>query len=579
MSKSLLIGKVYKACKVAIFPILLVVFALLKVNRGIGLLDTGYSLGNYMNFPKAGGSWPLLTFVSNAAGGIMIRLPFGNTMLGMNILTSLLVAAMGVFAYRFFMTKMPSWLAFVSEIVAIGLCWAPTTILYHYMSYLFLLVAAVFIFRALAGEHPAFLVIAGVVLGIGTFARFPGNGLFVLLIVPLWFYGTVKHKDLGLVIKESLLCVGGYVLGGFICIILMIMIYGSGAPKEMIEGVFSISGSASDYTLGSMILAVLDAYWHGFKWGIYMLLGMTMSVPFFALSKGKYMKIRKLLYCLGIAFLFFVLWRWGMYNFKYYQKESVLQWGAIFLIMSIGTDIWMLFSKQINFDWKLIGCISLVLILVLPLGTNNYIWPILNSMFFIAPVTLWMVYRFVRWGRDYFDITGKVPLFGIKAMAGAVVIAFVIQSFGVGLFYVFGDGEDGSKLNYTVENNAILKGMKTTERNGENLSGISTYVKKNPEIFEGRKAITYGNIPGLNYYLDLPCALDTIWPDLNSYSISEMEEAMTKLASLKERPVIILSRELYDLPDNSIKYEVINRYIDALNYEICYINDGFVVFN
>ena len=579
MNVTKLTQQLYKICKVFIFPAILVAFALLKVNKGINLADTGYSLGNYRFFENGTGAWPLLTFVSNVFGFILTKLPFGNTMLGMNIYTSLLVAAAGVFAYRFFMTKMPSWLAFIAELAALGLCWAPTGILYHYMTYILLLVAAVFLFRALAGEHDLFLVLAGIVLGISTFVRFPGNGLQILLIIPLWVYGALRHKDLGRVVKETLICVAGYFIGFVICLIAMIALYGLSAPLEMIQGATAISESASDYTFGSMLVSILDAYWHGFKWGIYMLLCMLPGIPFFLLWNGRFLKLRKVVYCLAIAFLFFVLGRWGMYNFKYYQKESVLQWGAIFLIMSIGINIWMLLSKQINYDWKLIGCISLVLILILPLGSNNYIWPVLNSMFFIAPVTFWMVYRFVRWGREYFDVTNKVPLFSLKAMAGAVVIAFLIQSLGVGVFYVFGDGEDGSKVLYEVSDNAVLKGMKTTEKNAENLSLLSAYVKENPNVFEGKELILYGNIPGISYYLDIPTALNTTWSDLDSNSISDMEEAMMAVVSNDERPVVILSREIYDLPDNSIKLNMINTFMDKFKYDIYYINDGFVVFN
>ena len=80
----------------------------------------------------------------------------------------------------------------------------------------------------------------------------------------------------------------------------------------------------------------------------------------------------------------------------------------------------MIATRMLDDEWKLIGCISLVIILVTPLGSNNYVWPILNNLFFIAPVTFWMIYRFVRWGRTCVDSTGRIPFFPAKAMAAAM---------------------------------------------------------------------------------------------------------------------------------------------------------------
>ncbi|MDE7247655.1 MAG: hypothetical protein K2N43_07185, partial [Lachnospiraceae bacterium] len=56
---------------------------------------------------------------------------------------------------------------------------------------------------------------------------------------------------------------------------------------------------------------------------------------------------------------------------------------------------------------------------------------------------------------------------------------------------------------------------------------------------------TYGELPGLHYLLDMPFALSTAWPDLESY---RMEEYRRDLAAIQERiaageepPVIMVS--------------------------------------
>ena len=183
---------VWEAVQNILFPLVLLLFPLIKANQGVDLTDTGYSLGNYRFFGQTGGVWILLTFLSNVAGFVMTKLPMGGTMLGMKFYSSLLVGLMGALGYRFFKTKMPGWLAFAGEMAAIGFCWCPPVILYNYLTYLLFLLGAVLLFRGLAGNRPGCLILAGASLGLNAFARFPGNVLEAGLIVAVWYYGSLK---------------------------------------------------------------------------------------------------------------------------------------------------------------------------------------------------------------------------------------------------------------------------------------------------------------------------------------------------------------------------------------------------
>ena len=212
-----------------------------------------------------------------------------------------------------------------------------------------------------------------------------------------------------------------------------------------------------------------------------------------------------------------------MYNFRYYQKESALQWGAVFLLVAIVVAVWMLFTKALDDEWRLIGCIALVIILITPLGSNNYIWPLLNNLFFIAPMVFWMVYRLARWGRAYLDVTEKVPLFPVKAMLSGIMIAFLIQAVGIGCHYVFLDGETGEERRFHVADNSVLAGMYTGEMNAETLEEISAFMTENKAEYADKKLILYGNIPGLAYYLDKPPAIYTTWADLDTSSLSQLQ--------------------------------------------------------
>lgn len=565
-----------------LFPLILLLFPLFKINQGVDLTDTPYSLGNYRFFVGAEGVWVMATFLSNAVGFFLTKLPFGGTMLGMKFYTSLLISVMALFSYRFFKTKMPSWIAFLGELAAIGFCWCPTGILYNYLTYLLFLMGGVFLFRGLAGNRWIWLFLAGVCLGLNVSVRVP-NILEASLIIVVWYYGARKKKSFETLMKETGLCIGGFLAAQAVMFLAMSDMYGFGAYGEMIRGLFGMSGSASDYTFREMILSILSAYGRGLQWMMYMILCILPGIPFFMIQKDKFPMLRKIIYCLCIGFLFFVLGRWGMYNFRYYQKEAGLQWGVIFLILSLAIQGWMLVTRMIDDEWMLIGFISLIMILITPLGSNNHVWPALNNLFFTAPVTFWMVYKFARWGRSYIDSGRRVPFFPVKAMVSAMVAAFLIQSIGLGLFYVFLDGETGEKRSSMVRNNQVLSGMYTSPDNADALSGLSAFMEEKAGEYKGKKLILYGNIPGLSYYLDRAPAIFTSWPDLDTNSFERLEESLDDVNEWmhgkgvgleQDRPLVILGTE----SSQDEKLELILRFMNENNYEQAFANGAVTVY-
>lgn len=594
-------GKNIQRAAEILFPFILLLFPLIKANQGIDLTDTPYSLGNYRFFAGSEGVWVMATFLSNIAGFLLTKLPFGGTLLGMKVYTSLLISAMALFSYRFFKTKMPFWIAFLGELAAIGFCWCPTGILYNYMTYFFFLLGAVFLFRGLAGCRPVWLFLAGISLGLNVSVRVP-NVLETALIVTLWYYGARKKKSFEAIAKETGLCVAGFLAAQAVMFLVMSALYGFGAYGEMISGLFGMSDSASDYTLSEMLLSILSAYGKGFKWMLYMILCILPGIPFFMIQKEKLPLLRKIVYCLCIVFLFFVLGRWGMYNFRYYQKESGLQWGVVFLILSLLINIWMLITKMIDDEWMLIGSMSLIIILITPLGSNNYVWPALNNLFFVAPVTFWMIYKFARWGREYIDSTGRVPFFPVKAMVSAMVLAFLVQSVGLGCFYVFLDGETGMKRDSRITDNRVLEGMYTTYLNAETLSELSGFMVENQTEYEDKKLLLYGNIPGLSYYLDRAPAVFTSWPDLDTNSFAQLQADLKELTGRlqeeeaeKDRPLVVITPALdayYQQDEKAMewwgtdmaaceedkKLLAVLAFMDENDYNQVFANEAYVVY-
>lgn len=82
-----------------LFPVILFLYPLLKITQGIELTDTCYGLVNYRFFPHAGQEWTVATYLANVLGALLMRLPFGDSLVGMRFYTGLFVSAgaFGVF--------------------------------------------------------------------------------------------------------------------------------------------------------------------------------------------------------------------------------------------------------------------------------------------------------------------------------------------------------------------------------------------------------------------------------------------------------------------------------------------------
>ena len=79
-----------------IFPAVLLIYPLLLIHQGIDVSDTTYSLGYYRFMGEMDMTWVLATYLANVAGAFLLKLPMGNTLLGMNFYTGLLVSAIAL---------------------------------------------------------------------------------------------------------------------------------------------------------------------------------------------------------------------------------------------------------------------------------------------------------------------------------------------------------------------------------------------------------------------------------------------------------------------------------------------------
>lgn len=560
-------NKLVFAAEKLVFPILLFVYPLLLINQGIDITDTTYSLGYYRFMDEMDITWVLATYLANVAGAFLMKLPMGDTLLGMNLYTGLIAGLIALICYYAAKKWFAPWAAFTGELIALSLCWCPTTTLYNYLTYLLFAAGGILLYQGIKQDKKSFYILAGICLGSNVMVRF-SNLTEAALILAVWYAGWLHKERLSDVLKRTGLCIAGYIAGLGSILTVIAFRYGLGSFTDMISGLFGMTNEASDYTLWGMVSATASAYFAGFKWMLYMIPCIFVGMIMFYIKKGQYEIGKKILFCTGIVLLLRFYWGQGMFSLRYYNEGSIFQWMMLFLILSvICCMVQLCGGLRTDGDEKLLAAVVLIIIVFTPLGSNNYTYQNMNNLFLVAPHTLWVCRRI--WLR-----TRKKSIhFPWQAFGALIILMTFVQGIGFGCTYVFRDGIYGDKRDARVENSRILKGMYTTRENAESLTELIAFCEEN-SVTES-PVLLWGDAPGLSYILDVPSAIFTTWPEIPSNTYAALEEA---LSGLTWQPAVILHNDTGKPMVEGEKSDLILDYIAEHPYEKIFENNNYKIY-
>ena len=603
-----------------VYIVLLALYPLRHINWGIDFWDTGYSYANfqYMGTDHMDPMWLFSTYLSNAVGNLLMKLPRAGTLMGMNFYTGLLVSLMALTGY-FFCTrklKMPGWIAFLGEFTAVSLCWCPTASLYNYLTYAFFGACVLLLYLGLTGEKPLCLVLAGICLGANVLVRF-SNLPEAAMILALWAYDVIialraerertspqegLWRRLG---RHTFWCFVGYsssllVLFGYIH-----MKYGFGNYVSGIRRLFAMTDNATDYKSGSMLMGsfmdyVENSYW-ALRFGIILAAGLILfaaahlSGDMIAAARkdtntppggaaGIPQRILRLFWVAVSAAVPVWLYIRGVFSMEFLYDGPIsygpmLRTGVFFLMLTLLIRLILFFHSDSSPQEKLLSAIVILLLLLTPLGSNNKLMPALNNLFLAAPYTLWQSWRFCR------NVTGKriwkitLDAFPAKGLLLSFLLMCLFLFAGFGTRFTFAEATGVYDLTASVENNEILQNIKMSPERAKWLTELSQCVAE--RNLQGREVITYGDIPSLCYYLQMPPAFNS-WSDLDSYLYDVMEEAMEKTENAMQKPggdrPVILVDYLHVDPEEDPKWQLITDFMIRNDYQPVWQNDRFILY-
>ena len=524
-----------------IFLAVLVLFPFLHLAFGVEFTDTAYSLGNYENLDKMNLTWTVATFWANMLGRFFTMLPFGATWIGMKFYTTLVPVLGVVLSYLFLKKYMPRVFVFVGEILAISLFWCPTTILYNYLTYLLFTCAVIVLVESLEKEKRWGLAVAGVILAFNVFVRFP-NITETALIVVVWFSACLKKKKFVYGLTDTLICIGGFFLGIAANAGLIGIKYGFSSIPHMVISLFSMTGENSGYKPTGMIMAILRGYTTYYK-SFILLVGITvLCFAVSALMKRHYARII-IVVAQFVLYGLFLFWAYRnhVFTFRYNDYSSMYFWMVVFFLIANMMSVWTMLRKRNELAHKLIATAVLVIIWITPLGSNNALYPSMNNLFIVAPAVLFMIWNELFKGRNFYellDLEARNTMVATRISLFLLIVTATVQCIIFGFVFIFRDPGFPVSNSTKIEGNEVLAGMHTNPERAALIEELTSYVSD--KGYEGKRAIFYGDIPGLEYILKMPCAISHTWPNLGSFSYDEFAN---DIDSLTDKPIVFINTD------------------------------------
>lgn len=574
-----------------IIMLLLLIYPLRKAAIGLDMMDAGYTLGNYRFYDTMNENWRLATYLANVLGVLLSKLPFGNMWVGMNVYTSLLIGIIAVVTYNFLVKEkiVNKWIAFLGELTAISLSWAPSVNLYQYLGYILMTADVLLLYKALKRKNKFDLLMAGVILGAAVAVRMP-NITYMALIIPVWYYAwlnrdTAQNKKwLALLLQQTGYCIAGYAAGLLVPICGICIRYGIEAYPNMIASLFGMTDTATDYKPTSMVTAMFEDYIAYSAWlcifAVYLLAGFVIMKLF----KGHFVRVKKVFYIAGYLVLLRFCYGRGMFDFNYTAYFSMYKWVTVFLLVSILLCIWLIISKKAEKDHKLWAVFLLVMIFVTPLGSNNGLYPIINNMFLVIPLTMGLLWHYISEKRKAQNAESAGNAFVVKSMTIFIGTCVVVQSILFGVFFVFHDAPQsiGDYAKADITGSQSTKGLYATVDKVEELDLLGGYLQKNHLL--QKEVILYGNIPAIAYIFDLKPAVYTTWADLASNSLEQLEAELASGEVREKEPLVIMSAEAAERMEEESEREAdkklaaIYQYLTELRYDSTYKSAQFCVY-
>jgi len=367
------INKLY--CLIAVT----VLYLLLFVWQGLDFTDMGFWLTSYQQFYSQPATiWApcwLTAFIGHWVGFIL-----GGSVLAYKLGYIFVIAASAVISFLLLGSQIgKTWglAALILLVVVFSRGYLGNWIDYNQLTALFYLCSATFLFFGLSNQRKFLIICAGIVIGANVFIRLP-NLTGIALIAAIWFYGLVCRWSSRYIFVCTFLFVAGVTLGVAL-IWALIEVHGHG--EMYIRGIRAIINEAyaanSPHPGGGLLKQLIHSHAIAFSEALFSIISFLIFSYLIKFYNDKYRR-----FFTGFTLIFGSI---ILFYISYYRGQSVAIYPGIFYLVLVGIIYSQLEQSQ---NLSLLAFISIVILFVTPLGSNNGISNSIFGMWLALPLSL-----------------------------------------------------------------------------------------------------------------------------------------------------------------------------------------------
>lgn len=567
------------------------------INKGIDYTDTGYSLENYKNAFGSEGIRGIGIFITNLIGGAIYKWLPAYQLLVMRVLHWMIGLLSIYLVYCLFKKYLDKNLVlFVLLGIFLSSKNGEALFNYYVTTTCLLLLSLLLLRNGLVDNKKKYIVLSGFVSAINIFFRLP-NVLFCLMFVGIIVYLKLKKETGKNIVKTVFLYIGGAVLGVLSVLPVMIAIMGIdtifesfmgfvnlalGKTTKKIENILGIQEKSGH----SLIAELKTIIWQGIQALKTIILYL---IPTVVLELGIYIFITKLgikckknLKKIGNILTFVII----IAAVILYRKDVSYNIMIAFELFSILISIVLLFKmKRSNPEYSLIFILNIVTSCTEIIGSDLGLRRLsISNAFLILTLVLGIKYAISSVNiKEY--ATFKCGVYKHLLSSGMILLIsgiYISAGFSTILDSYF--DADYPELNHTVNNDIkSLRGMKTSEIRAKQINEY--YDCMNNEKLKDSEVVVFGYFPLSFSIIDNKDYFESVQPCIDYPAVSV--ESLLKVIEEKQdqgiKPVIVISyiNQNFRGDDHftsEAKMAVLNYMLDLNDYEIYHESEYFEIF-
>lgn len=593
-----------------VFFLILFLYQLIFTFQGLCFADEGFHATFYQqiyNDPESV-QYNFMFWFTGVIGGAWYKLFSGLGLWGMRLAGALVTTGAIIVAYQFLKKYVnTTYLKLSLLLLTLFNSNDPKEIFYNNISPIFYVAAAYFLFTGLTQKRLLKIFIGGAFISLNTFTRVT-NLAELCFILGIIYYGILYKNSLGLVIKQSLVFIGGFLVTSALLLLLMKalghwdlflnsfqQVVKLGTSKHVAEEAIKSQDVSNYYGLISQLKMFWGSYSISFRYVLLTSVVIMATASFLAYARTKISA--KWPYVLLKALLFAAMVALVLTGSKLNNTPNMIVLYYFTGFTALMTAFIMLTDP--NKDIRVLALLGCMVTLTYPVGSSSGIMTAGIYAFWLSlPITLCQFLSIPK-----ISLTGSWPpapgqpdnkvFLGIRQdqfdeVKKWGILICLIGCLYSAYYYPVHNASDRLSMRYCVNNKNVKWVFTNKERVDaidELLTASAPYVKKDDYVF------AYDASPMFHFLTETKPYLGNSYPWL--YQVEVLEE---KLALAQEKhkrlPVVIQqkvatngwrgnkwpvnSREEY-ASWNERRNTIMNEFLKKYNYKEVWNNHAFSI--